>query len=77
MARTYQDIFRRRISIPSIAKNLPAVHDDKESANDGTSNGIRIQLTDPSDQHSPCNSAQETIHVGIDGSTYISRVKTC
>ena len=47
-----------------IGANVPLIHDDEESADDGSRNGIGIELANTSDKHRPRHSSQEAVDIG-------------
>ena len=51
-----------------VVSDLPAMHDDEETADDGTSYRVRVQLAYPGYEHRPSYTTQETVHIGIDRS---------
>jgi len=52
---------------------LPLIHNNKESANDRSRDGIRVELTYSSNKEGPSNTAQEAIDVRINGPPLITK----
>ena len=48
---------------------LPLQQDEKEAAHNRTRHFIWIQLADARDEHGPCNTAEESEHVGINSAS--------
>lgn len=45
---------------------IPLVHDDEKTADNSTGNRIGIELAYSRDKHSPGDTTEEAIHIGVD-----------
>ena len=52
---------------------LPLIHNNKESANDRSGDGIRVELTYSGNKEGPSNTAQEAIDVRINSPPLITK----